>query len=102
MRNEQLLRKMVSDVDGVLVPVSQALEMMSYFRSKSVLQRTSFRGLLEVNTMLQIPVKSSSCPKSLFQSDYSFFFFFKDLFVHQNYGTKVSSFNESICCVSTM
>lgn len=56
LNNELFIKKMVDEVDGVIVPVNQALEMMSYFRSKSVLQRTTFRGLLEINSNLQIPV----------------------------------------------
>jgi len=36
--------------------VTQAIEMMSYFRSKSVLQRTSFRGFFEVSQFVKIPV----------------------------------------------
>ncbi|EFA77444.1 ATP-dependent DNA helicase [Heterostelium album PN500] len=41
--NEKFLREFAESVDGVLVPVKQALEMMSFFRSQSVLQRTVFR-----------------------------------------------------------
>ncbi len=37
-RSEKLLRKLAKEVDGIVVPVHQALEIMSYFRSKSVAQ----------------------------------------------------------------
>lgn len=36
--------------------VHEAIEMMSYFRSKGVLQRTTFRGVLEISPHLKIPV----------------------------------------------
>jgi hypothetical protein len=39
--------------------------MMSYFRSKAVLQRTTFRGLLEVGKHLAIPVFFSRVLQSL-------------------------------------
>ncbi|EGC29713.1 hypothetical protein DICPUDRAFT_158675 [Dictyostelium purpureum] len=55
-KNEIFLREFADSVDGVLVPVKQALEMMSFFRSQSVLQRTSFRGALEISPELKIPV----------------------------------------------
>ncbi|KAM9991022.1 hypothetical protein ACTFIY_007074 [Dictyostelium cf. discoideum] len=42
-KNEIFLREFAESVDGVLVPVKQALEMMSFFRSQSVMTRTSFR-----------------------------------------------------------
>ncbi|KAF2069356.1 hypothetical protein CYY_009327 [Polysphondylium violaceum] len=54
-KNEKFLREFAESVEGVLVPVKQALEMMSFFRSQSVLQRTSFRGNLEIDE-LKIPV----------------------------------------------
>jgi hypothetical protein len=54
--NEELLRELCGQVKGVVVPVTQAIEMMSYFRSKSVLQRTSFRGFFEVSQFVKIPV----------------------------------------------
>jgi len=41
----------------VVVGVHQALQLMSYFRSRSVLQRSSFRGNLEISPMVKIPVR---------------------------------------------
>ncbi|GAM18435.1 hypothetical protein SAMD00019534_016100 [Acytostelium subglobosum LB1] len=49
-KNEKFLREFAESVNGVLVPVKQALEMMSFFRSQSVLQRTTFRGSLEIGS----------------------------------------------------
>lgn len=37
-QSERQLRKLAEDVSGIVVPIHQALEMMSYLRSKSVLQ----------------------------------------------------------------
>lgn len=51
---EKKLRRLANEVEGVVVPVHQALEMMSYFRSRSVLQRTTFRGALEITPLLKI------------------------------------------------
>lgn len=58
MENEELLRDMAKQVGGVIVAVNQALDMMSYFRSKGVLQRSTFRGLLQIGRHLHIPVWS--------------------------------------------
>ncbi|KYQ93240.1 ATP-dependent DNA helicase [Tieghemostelium lacteum] len=55
-KNEIFLREFADSVEGVLVPVKEALEMMSFFRSQSVLQRTSYRGTLDVGQDLKIPV----------------------------------------------
>eukprot|EP01132_Coremiostelium_polycephalum_P004803 gene4803-5989_t len=55
-KNEILLREFAESVNGVLVPVKQALEIMSFFRSQSVLQRTSFRGNFQISPELQIPL----------------------------------------------
>jgi hypothetical protein len=54
--NEELLKKICESVGGVIVPVNQALEMMSYFRSMSVLQRSTYRGNLEISNRIKIPV----------------------------------------------
>eukprot|EP01114_Cavostelium_apophysatum_P020328 TRINITY_DN6786_c0_g1_i1.p1 TRINITY_DN6786_c0_g1~~TRINITY_DN6786_c0_g1_i1.p1 ORF type:complete len:724 (+),score=198.04 TRINITY_DN6786_c0_g1_i1:75-2246(+) len=53
--NEKVLRQVAEQVEGIVVPVHEAMQMMSYFRSKTVLQRTSFRGHLEVGTELKVP-----------------------------------------------
>ncbi|EGG24234.1 ATP-dependent DNA helicase [Cavenderia fasciculata] len=55
-KNEVFLRRFVQSVNGILVPVKQALEIMSFFRSQSVLSRTGFRGVLEISTEFGIPV----------------------------------------------
>jgi hypothetical protein len=55
-KSELLLRRIAREVDGVVVGVSQALELMSYFRSRSVLQRSAFRGNLQISPLVQIPV----------------------------------------------
>eukprot|EP00026_Physarum_polycephalum_P002636 Phypoly_transcript_02644.p1 GENE.Phypoly_transcript_02644~~Phypoly_transcript_02644.p1 ORF type:complete len:733 (-),score=115.46 Phypoly_transcript_02644:534-2660(-) len=39
---EKVLRKLADDVEGIVVPIHQALEMMSYLRSRSVLQVICF------------------------------------------------------------
>jgi ATP-dependent DNA helicase 2 subunit 2 len=54
--NVTLLREICTKVKGVVVPIAQAIDMMSSFRSKSVLQRTVFRGWFEVSPFLKIPV----------------------------------------------
>eukprot|EP01105_Mastigella_eilhardi_P010054 TRINITY_DN2353_c0_g1_i3.p1 TRINITY_DN2353_c0_g1~~TRINITY_DN2353_c0_g1_i3.p1 ORF type:complete len:753 (-),score=192.03 TRINITY_DN2353_c0_g1_i3:99-2321(-) len=56
--NERLLHKIADNVNGVVIPVSKALELMSYFRSKSVLQRSIFRGRLEISPIYHIAVWS--------------------------------------------
>ena len=55
--NEKLLREIVESVDGVVVANDQALELMSYFRAKSVLQRPTFRGALQISPLVKIPVR---------------------------------------------
>jgi hypothetical protein len=57
--------------EGVIVPISQAIEMLSFFRSKNVLQRTTFRGWFEVSPFLKIPVHDMASPP-LFYFMYSF------------------------------
>lgn len=54
--NEQFLRNLCEKTGGVVVPTTQAIETLSEFRSKKVLQTTSFRGLLEIGSHLKIPV----------------------------------------------
>jgi ATP-dependent DNA helicase 2 subunit 2 len=54
--NEALIKTFAERVHGVVVPVAQAIEMMSYFRSRSILQRSNFRGELEISPHLAIPV----------------------------------------------
>ncbi len=59
--NEKLLYAFAKKVSGVVVPVHQALEMMSYFRSRTVLQRTAFRGFLEIGPDMKIGVSVRAC-----------------------------------------
>eukprot|EP01112_Ceratiomyxa_fruticulosa_P013430 TRINITY_DN3779_c0_g1_i1.p1 TRINITY_DN3779_c0_g1~~TRINITY_DN3779_c0_g1_i1.p1 ORF type:complete len:745 (+),score=163.09 TRINITY_DN3779_c0_g1_i1:333-2567(+) len=56
--NETFVREFTAEVEGVVVPVHQALQLMSYFRGKSVLQRSAFRGCLEVSPLMKIGVWS--------------------------------------------
>lgn len=44
-------------MDGIVIPVQRALEIMSYFRSSSVSQTTTFQGFLEISS-LKIRVKA--------------------------------------------
>eukprot|EP01113_Clastostelium_recurvatum_P048652 TRINITY_DN8908_c0_g1_i3.p1 TRINITY_DN8908_c0_g1~~TRINITY_DN8908_c0_g1_i3.p1 ORF type:complete len:744 (-),score=183.33 TRINITY_DN8908_c0_g1_i3:59-2119(-) len=57
-KNETFIREFADSVGGVVVAVHQALQMMSYFRGKSVLQRSAFRGCLEVSPLMKIAVWS--------------------------------------------
>jgi hypothetical protein len=50
------LKEIADKVGGVIVPVSEAIDMMSYFRSVSVVQKSTFRGILEISSKIQIPV----------------------------------------------
>eukprot|EP01094_Clydonella_sp_ATCC50884_P012155 TRINITY_DN2207_c0_g1_i1.p1 TRINITY_DN2207_c0_g1~~TRINITY_DN2207_c0_g1_i1.p1 ORF type:complete len:785 (-),score=247.92 TRINITY_DN2207_c0_g1_i1:306-2513(-) len=54
--NERFLREIVEQVSGVVVEADDALELMSYFRAKSVLQRPAFRGNLSISPVVQIPI----------------------------------------------
>jgi hypothetical protein len=54
--NEVMLRSLCSSIGGVIVPVNEAIELMSYFRTSAVLQRTTFRGTLQISTHMHIPV----------------------------------------------
>eukprot|EP00727_Mastigamoeba_balamuthi_P013963 m51a1_g919 putative atp-dependent dna helicase (755) ;mRNA; r:181520-185343 len=56
--NIEMLRKVAKQVSGIIVPVSSAIEMMSYCRSKSVLQRTTCRAQFEVTPALRVNVYS--------------------------------------------
>lgn len=51
------MKEIADKVGGVIVPVSEAIDMMSYFRSVSVVQKSTFRGMLEISSKIQIPVK---------------------------------------------
>jgi hypothetical protein len=59
--NQKLLQKIcdkVAENKGVLVPIRDAIDMLSIFSGKAVLQRTTYRGWLEVSSILKIPVWS--------------------------------------------
>jgi ATP-dependent DNA helicase 2 subunit 2 len=61
------LRNFTADVRGVIVPIDRALELMSYFQKKSVLQRTTFRGRFEITQDLGIGVYGYiKCKEQLF------------------------------------
>ena len=47
-KNKEELEKIVEKVKGVSVTVEEAIELMSYFRSRSVLSRPTFQGALEI------------------------------------------------------
>eukprot|EP01102_Stenamoeba_stenopodia_P012456 TRINITY_DN3947_c0_g2_i1.p1 TRINITY_DN3947_c0_g2~~TRINITY_DN3947_c0_g2_i1.p1 ORF type:complete len:754 (+),score=228.50 TRINITY_DN3947_c0_g2_i1:208-2469(+) len=58
IENEKLIREFADKVKGVVIPVHRAIEMMSWLRARSVLQRTTYRGALEISSHLSIPVWS--------------------------------------------
>lgn len=56
LSNEKLLYEIASRTEGVVLPAATALDAMSQLRSQGVLQRTSYRGFLEISKFLCIPV----------------------------------------------
>eukprot|EP01119_Soliformovum_irregulare_P022025 TRINITY_DN7445_c0_g1_i3.p1 TRINITY_DN7445_c0_g1~~TRINITY_DN7445_c0_g1_i3.p1 ORF type:complete len:479 (+),score=143.12 TRINITY_DN7445_c0_g1_i3:105-1541(+) len=57
-KNEQFLGRLIDEVEGVTVPIGQAIEMMSFFKAQPPAQRASFRGLLQIGNDLSIPIQS--------------------------------------------
>eukprot|EP01117_Protostelium_nocturnum_P014755 TRINITY_DN5645_c0_g1_i1.p1 TRINITY_DN5645_c0_g1~~TRINITY_DN5645_c0_g1_i1.p1 ORF type:complete len:726 (-),score=197.55 TRINITY_DN5645_c0_g1_i1:67-2244(-) len=55
IENESFLKDLTNRVGGVIVPVNQAIEMMSYFRSKAIVQRNSYQSL-EISPEMKISV----------------------------------------------
>lgn len=55
-KNELLLQKICDQVGGIIIPINQAIETLSLFRSKRVLPRTCFRGCLEIGDTFKIPL----------------------------------------------
>ncbi|KAH3742839.1 ATP-dependent DNA helicase [Pelomyxa schiedti] len=54
--NEILLHEIAQKVNGAVFPVTEALELMAQLRSRGVLQRSTFRGNMEISSLLNIPV----------------------------------------------
>jgi hypothetical protein len=54
--NEHLLKRFAAAVEGTVFNAHSAIEMLSVFRSRTVLQVTKFRGLLHLSAACQIPV----------------------------------------------
>ena len=62
--NEKLLYRIAEQVDGIVLSLPRALEVMSHMRSTSVLQRPVFNGLFEISPSLSVAVKSFIKTKS--------------------------------------
>ena len=45
-------------MEGVVLPIHRAIEIMSYFRSTTVLQRALFTGYLEISSHIRFKVKT--------------------------------------------
>lgn len=56
--NEKLLYHIAQEVNGIILSLPKALEIMSEMRAKSVLQRHGFNGFLEITPSLCIAVKT--------------------------------------------
>ncbi len=54
--NEQHISNMVDKVNGVVVSVSKALEILGQCKSRSIRQTTVFRGALELSSECKIQV----------------------------------------------
>eukprot|EP01130_Rhizamoeba_saxonica_P018803 TRINITY_DN9549_c0_g1_i1.p1 TRINITY_DN9549_c0_g1~~TRINITY_DN9549_c0_g1_i1.p1 ORF type:complete len:630 (-),score=163.23 TRINITY_DN9549_c0_g1_i1:19-1908(-) len=58
IENEKQIRKIVQNVDGVLFPVANAIQMMSVLKSGQPRKTPVFKGCLELSPLLKIPVHS--------------------------------------------
>eukprot|EP00011_Vannellida_sp_DIVA3-517-6-12_P007195 CAMPEP_0114621812 /NCGR_PEP_ID=MMETSP0168-20121206/9418_1 /TAXON_ID=95228 ORGANISM="Vannella sp., Strain DIVA3 517/6/12" /NCGR_SAMPLE_ID=MMETSP0168 /ASSEMBLY_ACC=CAM_ASM_000044 /LENGTH=721 /DNA_ID=CAMNT_0001833015 /DNA_START=11 /DNA_END=2176 /DNA_ORIENTATION=- len=58
LENEMLLYKMAVDVGGRVLPVKDAVETMSLFRSRAVMPTSLFSGYFEISPHLKVKVKS--------------------------------------------
>lgn len=56
VRNEKILKRFAERAQGACLSASNALELLSFFHTKSVNQVTKFRGDLEIGLELRIPV----------------------------------------------
>lgn len=56
--NEKLIQKICEHVKGRVIPIRNALDLLSFTSSKSILQRSSFRGWFELSRHVRIPVWS--------------------------------------------
>lgn len=56
--NQRLLAEVVAKVDGALLPATRALEILGAFHKRTYLQRSLFRGDLEIGPTLRLPVWS--------------------------------------------
>lgn len=58
LENELLLYKMAVDVGGRVLPVKDAVETMSLFRSRAVMPTSLFSGYFEISPHLKVKIKS--------------------------------------------
>ena len=72
-KNEKLLKELVEKVNGLIVNIEEAIQLMSYFRSKSVMKRPTFKGEFSIGCSDQsislsissyLKTKSTSFPTS--------------------------------------
>ena len=56
--NVALLNRLISDAGARVKPLGRAIEALTQLRTRTVLQRTTFRGPLEISEDLQIPLWS--------------------------------------------
>jgi hypothetical protein len=56
VENEDFLEKFAEDVEGLVLQIEDAVQYLLEPRSRSVLQRTCFRGTLQLSPEVQIPV----------------------------------------------
>lgn len=56
--NESILKKLCDDVQGAIVPIDEAIGMMSAFRRKPIAQRPAFRVDLDVSPLISFPIAS--------------------------------------------
>nr|CAG4711704.1 unnamed protein product [Naegleria fowleri] len=55
-RNETFLCDLCQTAGGMVLPIEQAIDTLLLFRSKKVLSRTAFRGVLDIGETIKIPV----------------------------------------------
>ncbi|EPZ30967.1 Ku70/Ku80 beta-barrel domain-containing protein [Rozella allomycis CSF55] len=55
-QSQLAMYKLVKEVDGQVLPINEALQILSHFRSKTVRQVTTFRGNLSIGKSIQIPI----------------------------------------------
>jgi ATP-dependent DNA helicase 2 subunit 2 len=56
--NEKLIQKMCERVRGRVIPIQNALDLLSFTSSKSIVQKSNYRGWFEISRHVRIPVWS--------------------------------------------